>query len=440
MFQNVNLRVCLMIAAWCGSAHANGRAPLTNRIQFDRADPHALYVGSTFGLLISHDDGCTLRWVCEANLGYAGTWDPKYAIGTDGAIYATTFTGLEISRDGGCTFAMATAELPKRAHGRIADKWIDAIDLGPTGDLWVGTAISGAPNEVYVSHDAGASFAPVGLESPRIFWKSVRVAPSNLSRVYVTGYEVAPPTAHLEVSRDLGHTWTASPLTGVAFGATPIVLVAAVDLRDPDTLFVTSVGASGAGDRLYRTRDAGRTFQLVLDPGGAIGDVVVRDDDVYVATLRQSGPAKIGGPAFHSRDGGVTFEPIAGAPPLACLGIAPDGDVIGCAPTSLVRSHAGGAWTPIWRFGELAGPLACPAGTPEHDRCNAAEIKALSTTEPVCRPSEPSEAGTDDGRARLSSRAPARVAAPSKGCDAGGEPGLAMILLVVIYARSRQLG
>jgi len=384
-----------------------------------------MYIGSTFGLLISHDDGCTLRWVCEDNLGYAGTWDPKYAIATDGAIFATTFSGLEISRDGGCSFAMATADLPKRARGRIADKWIDAIDLGPTGDVWVGTAISGAPNEVYVSHDNGVSFAPVGLESPRIFWKSVRVAPDNLARVYAAGYEVAPPTAHLEVTSDLGRTWTASPLTGVAVGATPIVLVAAIDPRDPDTLFLISVGANRGGDQLYRSRDGGRTFALVLDSAGPIGDVVAQGADVYVVTLRQSGAAKIAGPAFHSRDGGATFGPLDGAPPLACLGAAPDGALLGCAASSIVRMQRGGAWTPIWRLGELAGPLACPAGTPEHDRCNAAEIAALSTSQPAC-PAEPTFAPTP----------------PSKGCDAGGEPGFAVVvvLLVVLYARSRQLG
>ncbi len=427
MFRNVNLRACLIVALCCGTSRAGGRPPLTNGIHFDRADPHALYIASTFGLLISHDDGCTLRWVCEANLGYAGSWDPKYAIGTDGAIFATTFTGLEISRDGGCTFAMATAELPPRSRDRIADKWIDALDLGPTGDVWVGTAISGAPNEVYVSHDAGASFAPVGLQSPTIFWKSVRVAPSNLARVYASGYEIAKkPTAHLELTSDGGHTWTASPLAGVSFGGTPIVLVAAIDPRAPDTLYLISVGANQPGDRLYRTSDGGQTFADVLDSPGPIADVIVRERDVLVATLQQSGTTKIGGPAFHSSDRGMTFAPLIGAPPLACLGIAPDGAWIGCAPTSIVRSVGGGAWLPIWRFGELAGPLQCPAGTPEHDRCNVAEIKQLATTEPTC--------------AATGAPPPVAATTPSKGCDANDEPGVAMILLVLAYARSRQLG
>ena len=55
----------------------------------------------TFGLLVSHDDGAGFYWVCEQNIGYEGTFDPKYRIGANGDIYATTFEGLRVSRDGG---------------------------------------------------------------------------------------------------------------------------------------------------------------------------------------------------------------------------------------------------------------------------------------------------------------------------------------------------
>ena len=334
MFRNVKrVRAIAIVALCCGipTASADGRPPLTNGIHFDRSDPHTLYVASTFGLLISHDDGCTMSWVCEADLGYRGTWDPKYAIATDGTIFATTFTGLRVSRDGGCSFTTATSELPRGARNRIADLWIDALDLGPTGDVWVGTAVSGAPNEVYVSHDNGVSFAAVGLQSPKIFWKSVRVAPTNLARVYAAGYEVAPPTAHLEISSDGGGTWSPSPLTGVAYGSTPIVLVAAVDPTTPDTLYLTSVGANRASDKLFRSTDGGRTFRDVLDSPGPIQNVVVQDAHrVYVATMVQSGTAKIAGPIYASTDGGATFAPIPNAPALACVGLAPDGARIGC--------------------------------------------------------------------------------------------------------------
>nr|MBA3463453.1 hypothetical protein [Deltaproteobacteria bacterium] len=138
-------------------AVANGRAPLTNGIYLRPGDDRSLYVRTTFGLIISHDDGCTFRWVCEKAIGYGGEFDPKYAIATDGTIFATTFTGLRVSRDNGCTWSTATEAQPAGDPGRIAEMWIDALDISSTGDVWVATAESAKPNDVYRSTDNGVT-------------------------------------------------------------------------------------------------------------------------------------------------------------------------------------------------------------------------------------------------------------------------------------------
>src|ERR1700704_5258777 len=110
--------VCVSLPA---TARANGRPPLTNGVFFQANDNQSLYVRSTFGLLISHDSGCSFRWTCEQNIGYGGPCDRACAVAADGTVFATTFTGLRVSRDGGCSFTTATAELPTDAPGRIAD-------------------------------------------------------------------------------------------------------------------------------------------------------------------------------------------------------------------------------------------------------------------------------------------------------------------------------
>src|SRR3569833_83603 len=84
-------------------ASANGRPPLTNGIHFTPGAPHSMYVATAFGLLVSHDDGCTMKWVCELIFGFGGVWVPMYGIGAVGTIFASTFTGLRVSRDGGCS-------------------------------------------------------------------------------------------------------------------------------------------------------------------------------------------------------------------------------------------------------------------------------------------------------------------------------------------------
>lgn len=352
------------------AAHANGRPPVTNGVFFQPGDQDSIYVRATFGLLISHDGGCSFRWVCEENIGYGGTYDPKYEIAADGTLFATTFSGLRVSRDGGCSFTTATAELPAGSPGRIADIWVDALDLGPTGEVWAATAESGRVNDVYRSTDGGVTFESRGMSSPVIWWKSLQVAPSDAQRVYVSGYQVADPSpaTHLFSTTDGGELWTPSSLAGVALGGTPLVLVAAVDPADPERVYVVSVGANPPeGDRLYRSTDGGATFDEVLVTARPITDVVIRDATTVLAAS--------GAGTFRSDDGGATFGAPATSPRLGCLGERPDGALIGCAANwdpdfmAVGRSDDAAQWQKIFRFVELAGPLSCPAGTKGRDVC-----------------------------------------------------------------------
>jgi hypothetical protein len=437
----------LAAVALAGVAHANGRPPATSAIYVRPGDPHALYVASTFGLLISLDDGCTVRWICEADLGYGGRWDPAYAIAGDGTIYATTYTGLRISRDNGCSFATATAERPAGDPGRIANRWIDALALGPDGAVWVGTSDTGTPNDVFASTDGGATFASVGLASPTMFWKSLQVAPSDARRVYATGYEIAvatpgdpPRPPHLRRTDDAGAHWTELPLADVRYGLSPIVLAVAVDPRDAGVVYLVSRGANPpTGDRLYRSADAGATFSEVLATVDPVHDVVVRDaDTVLVATQREAG---LGGAAYVSADAGRRFTRLTNAPQLACLGLATDGSLYGCAANwepdymAIGRSTDGGAtFHKVWRFAELAGPLACPDGTAERDVCDRTQWSSvqaqLAATGPTCGAS-----ATD--------AAPGEPPPPSpRGCCDAGDPRSALLgaCAVALWLGRRRTG
>jgi hypothetical protein len=429
------LALAVVLAAVApGRSLANGRPPTTNGVHFRPGDSHSVYVASTFGLLISHDDGCSFHWVCEDNLGYGGTFDPKYRIAPDGTIFATTFNGLRVSRDGGCSFATATAALAPSDPARIADKWIDAIDIGPTGEVWVATADNGKPNDVYRSTDNGLTFAPRGMQSPTIWWKSIRVAPSRASRIYATGYQVAgvlpdagqmPPTTHFLTSDDDGATWTRSALSGVQLGVLPLVYASGVDPGNPDIVIMLSTGANPpSGDRLYRSSDGGVTWAEVLATQGAVLDVSLTDaGDVLVATL--------GGNAFRSTDHGTTFAPLVGPPQLACVGQGIDGQLYGCGANwepdfkAVARSSDGAAWNQVFRFVELAGPLECPAGTAEHDTCGGqwAALKdqfgATGPTTGACAAPQPDVTPPD-----VTMVSPPLVKSSGGCCDAGGSsPG-----------------
>lgn len=360
-------------------AHANGRAPQTISIYPQPGDPQTLFLGTTFGFLVSHDEGCTFNWMCEQNIGYGGVWDPTYAIGSDGTIFATTFDGLRISRDGGCTFTTATADLPVTDPTRIADIWIDALDIGPTGEVWVGTAETGHTNDIFVSLDNGVSFQSRGMLSPEIWWKSVKVAPSNPAQVYITGYQVAgTPVAYLYRTTNGGMMWTPSPLANVMYASTPVLRVKAVDPIDPNVVFMVSEGANPpTGDRLYRSSDGGTTWTEVLATPSSIHDVVIRDAQrIMIATQVKGATSVMGGPAFESSDGGRTFTQLSNVPLLACLAKRADGVLFGCGANwdpdfkAVARSNDGVAWEKVWRFVEIAGALKCPEGTVQHDTCD----------------------------------------------------------------------
>jgi photosystem II stability/assembly factor-like uncharacterized protein len=417
------------------AAHANGRPPVTNGVFFQANDDQSLYVRSTFGLLISHDGGCSFRWTCEQNIGYGGPFDPVYAVAADGTLFATTFTGLRVSRDGGCSFTTATAELPANAAGRIADMWVDDINIGPTGEIWVATADSVKPNDILRSTDGGKTFVSRGMSSPVMWWKSVIVAPSDAMHVYVSGYQVAnaPLTAQVLSTTDGGQHWTPAALAGVQLAGTPIITVAAVDATDPQHVYIVSVGANGMGDRLYRSTDGGTTFNEALATSKPIANVVIRDAmTVFVVSAEGT---------FRSTNGGASFGSAAVAPQLGCLGKRPDGTLVGCATNwdpdfmAVGRSDDASQWQKIFRFIELAGPLACPAGTTGHDVCEqqlwSGVREQFGVTGPMCSTATDLPFDPVDG-----------VAPPKPGgcCDAGdGSPiGLGLLTLLTAWRIGRR--
>ena len=428
------MRWLLVLSLLVSNAYGNGRAPQTVGVFLKPGDPQTIYLATTFGLLASTDEGCTFRWMCEDSIGYGGTWDPAYAIGSDGTIFAPTPDGLRVSRDGGCTFSTATA-----------DVWVDALDIGPTGEVWFATAETAGTNDIFASQDNGMTFNPRGMMSIEVWYKSVKVAPSNPALVYITGYKVAgTPTAYFYRTTNGGMDWTPLPLTNVMFGATPVLRVKTIDPTNPDILYIVSEASNGAGDRLYRSSDGGQTLVEVLATSALISDVVIRDaQNVIVATQVRTGTSSImGGPAYHSTDGGASFSELPGAPKLACVAKRADGALFGCGANwdpdykALARSGDGGAtWTKVWRFVEIAGAVQCSPGTVQHDTCDKMQWDC-----PTCGSDLKRQFGAKGPACGVAGDPPVDPP-PKKGCcDAGngGEVALLWLLVGVALLRRRR--
>lgn len=366
-------RIYLLVAVLLlvpATVTANGRFPTSVNVHARPGDADDIYLALTFGLLVSDDDGANFYWLCENNIGYAGTFDPKYAIASDGTIYATTYDGLRVSRDGGCSFETAT-EGAAPGPDRIAGMWADAIDIDSAGAVWVGTAESGQSNAVFRSTDRGETFTRIGLSSDTMWWKSLLVAPSDDQRIYVSGYQVAPePEIQLHRSNDGGTTFTPLPATGIELSPNGgYVTFEAVDPVSPDVVFVKSWDVTrGGGDRIYRSSDGGMTWAAVLDSTETIRDVVIRADGEVLA-------ATVGDGLYRSDDGGQSFVRELPAPAMACLTERGDGTLFACGANwdpdnfTLARSVDGSTWTSPFRFHQMAGPLSCARGTVQYDVC-----------------------------------------------------------------------
>jgi len=362
------------VVAISPAAEGNGRFPTSTSVHTRPGDADDLYLGLTFGLLITHDDGWHWYWTCEDNVGYAGTFDPKYAIAADGTIYATTYEGLRVSDDGGCSFRTATA--PPDGPGDLVDIWVDAVDVASDGTLWLGTAESGLPNAIYRSNDKGKTVEQMLPSSKTIWWKSIKVAPSDPSRIYASGYQVAPTTEVFVYRSDDGGTkWTPMPTTDLQVGGEPLILLEGVDPTDPDIVYARSVKVfAPTGDRLYRSADGGQTWTGVLDTEDALRAVAVRSDgEVVAGTVLSDDP--VAGCTFRSSGRGTTFTACDHGPQMACLAERSDRELFSCGANwdpdffTLGRSIDGDTWTKVLRFHEMTGPLECPAGTVQHDRC-----------------------------------------------------------------------
>jgi hypothetical protein len=262
------------------------------------------------------------------------------------------------------------------------------------------------------------------------------VAPGDPARVYAIGDGPSP-----QLERHDAAGWTALPLTGVVLATSPSVSVAAVDPTNRDVVYLVSTGG-GPTDHLYRSSDGGVTFADVLSPPtGWIRNVLVRDaQTMFVTTMEPAGSFGIGGPAYVSTTGGVSFAPAVGAPQLSYLGVAPDGALVGCASNwdpdfmAVTRSADGGnTWSKVFRFVELAGALACP---PDQVTCEQTADNLLGgfgATGPVCG------AHSVDAGMPVENPAPPT---PGGCCDAAGSQNLpwafGLVAWVAVGCRRRR--
>jgi xyloglucan-specific exo-beta-1,4-glucanase len=142
--------------------------------------------------------------------------------------YAADQNNVYVSNDGGATWPVSTT---------LANYGVNTIAVHPTvvGDIWVSTS-----NGLYHSTNFGKSF--INIPTVTVSY-AIALGKGTGSYPNVYGFVNTGGSTTLQVSADMGATWTVISDTGHGFGASSGDCVAA----SWDTTGLTFVGTNGRG-------------------------------------------------------------------------------------------------------------------------------------------------------------------------------------------------
>jgi hypothetical protein len=353
-------------------ARANGRFPTAQQLAPSPTDPTFVPLMATFGVVISKDTGANWDWVCELAVGYESSENPTLGVTANNAVLISTFEGLGVTTDRGCTWTIGVGGITDPA----IDLVVEASDrhsafVLSSSYLGQGDAGSTYNSRIWVTHDDGATFAQVGSSlDPDIIPETIDVAPSDATRVYVSGTRrvAGVPTGVLLRSTNGGTSFTETDFVLVSGDAGLIdraPYVAAVDPTNPDRVYVRVDNIDGT--RLLVSDDGLATTHQVWQAKGQILGFALSADGTKVY---------VGGPndglyvtsstalAFTSPvwPGQVECLAVKGTQLLAC-----SNEVSGFAVGA--SSDDGATWSPLLHLNCVRGPLACAATSLVNTQC-----------------------------------------------------------------------
>jgi hypothetical protein len=360
----------LLVVAAAQPAFANGRPPGTSDIHFRVGHEQDVLSGMTFGLVISHDGGSTWHWMCEKAVHYGGMYDPIYSYLSSGGIIATTFDGVRVMRDG-CNFDATMLATDTPPH------FASTLTTGPDGAIYVAMADS-KDGKIYKSTDDGMTFpqsATPGMIND--WWQSMRVAPSDATRVYLSGYRLVsgnPKTFLLFKSIDGGQNFSPMSMTGIApTSSNSAIDIVGVSATTPDTLYARVTLASGnIGDDLYISTNGGTSWTKILSLQDSMAILVRNNGDIVVGTQT------LGSQVSHNN--GTSWTPLTNPPHLSCLVEKANNEIWGCTLNygsmqvvadgyGIMKTTDLTTWSPVMKYQDITGPEDCGGDTLQKTEC-----------------------------------------------------------------------
>ncbi|MCY1082671.1 WD40/YVTN/BNR-like repeat-containing protein [Archangium lansingense] len=384
--------------------------PDTTSVTVRRGHPEDMFVGATFGALISRDSGKNWHWICPDAMHYGGWLPSSFLWQADGTLLAATGADLIRSKDGGCSWTV-------HSYFKSQGLWPASLaspESNPSR-LWVSTSRTGFPNGVYRSDDGGETFTPTSLRSETVVFTSVKVAPSNPRRLYVSGS--TNESQRIYRSDDEGATWEEllHPFPEYPPRAYDLFVLRVSD-TDPDRLWA-SVFWQG-WTYVLESKDGGRTFRSILHPEGQERDAV--DEQLMGIEVSADGntlwaatPTRL----FRVRAGEARATQLSLPDGNAC--VQREGETLFVCGASRLHDWAlattpdeGQTYTPLLNLPDTQPP-ACPYASPVYDICRPRWPQFAPTIE--ANPALPPPPAQEDGGTPDAGSPDAGTTAPDAG-------------------------
>ncbi len=350
---------------------------------------------ATFGVNWTHDNGKNWDWTCEGAVGYLSNENPVLGVTQNDSVIIGTFEGIGVTTDQGCNWTLPAGGVGDHVTDLVVEK-SDPHSVMFLTSVYLGQDDAGSTftSRLWITHDDGAHITQVGASlDPEILPETIEVAPSDATRVYLSGTRKVNGEAVgvLMVSKDSGVTFATTtipfPDSPTADGGTTQLdrapYIAAVDPKNPDRVYIRVENI--AGTRLLVSDDGAQTTRQVWQAKGDLLGFALSADGAKVY---------VGGPNDGLHIGSSTaldFTSQTSTVQIQCLAL--DGDrLLACSDeasgfTVGATKDDGATWTPLLHLSCMRGPLVCNQSSPVTTQCDPlwpAQQTTLGGPDPTC--------------------------------------------------------
>lgn len=336
-----------------GLARANGKFPSADFLVAAPNDPATILARTTFGILLTQDQGQHWRWVCEGGALYKN-YEPAVALTGAGHLVLAYLDGIGAAGPALCDYA--------KKPGDFEGVFVVDVSIDPdTPSRVYGLSAQGGLNitKVHRSDDEGESWVQAGVDLPKNFLGKTLELPNGAEpRIYVSGQDTSTGSLVGRVARsvDDGESWELFDVPGSSIGTAPFI--GAVDPTDPDTLYVRLDGAPG---QLLVSQDAGESWTPIFTGTGFLKGFALSPDGETVL---------VGGDLdgiYRASTTDFVFEKVSDVG-ARCLrwedeGLYVCGDEVLDGFTLGVSHDGADSFTALLHLPCLEGPLDCAAET-----------------------------------------------------------------------------